>query len=64
MSAAKTKEAQPLANGKAGAAIAVEKIVKKYGDFEAVKGVSFEVAKGRYLDFWAQTAPGRARSSA
>ena len=25
------------------AAIAVEKIVKKYGDFEAVKGVTFDV---------------------
>ena len=44
MSAARKHEAAPVAPGKPGPAIAVEKIVKRYGNFEAVKGVDFEVA--------------------
>jgi ABC-type uncharacterized transport system ATPase subunit len=31
------------------AAIAVEHIVKRYGDFEAVKDVNFSVSRGRDL---------------
>ena len=31
---------------RADAVIAVENIVKRYGDFEAVKGITFEVEDG------------------
>lgn len=42
------------------AAIAVENIVKRYGDFEAVKDITFEVAKGEILACSDPTAPARA----
>jgi len=47
--------------GHEGQAIAVENIVKKYGDFEAVKGVTFDVKDGEIFGLMAQA---RARSSA
>ena len=40
-----------MSSGKAGgAAIVVDNIVKRYGDFEAVGGITFEVADGEILD--------------
>ena len=48
-------------NGAAGlpAAIRVEKIVKKYGDFEAVKGVDFEVAEGEIFGLLGPNGAGK-----
>src|ERR1700760_5036495 len=41
------------------AAIRVEKIVKKYGDFEAVKGVNFEVAEGEIFGLLGPNGAGK-----
>ncbi len=46
-------------NGAAPAAIAVEKIVKKYGAFEAVKGVSFSVAEGEIFGLLGPNGAGK-----
>jgi len=58
MTASKTKDLQ-AANGKPVPAIAVEKIVKKYGDFEAVKGVDFEVAEGEIFGLLGPNGAGK-----
>jgi ABC-2 type transport system ATP-binding protein len=44
---------------KAGAAIAVENIVKRYGDFEAVKGITFEVADGEIFGLLGPNGAGK-----
>ncbi len=59
MTAAKTKESPPPLNGKPAAAIAVEKIFKLYGTFEAVKGVSFEVAEGEIFGLLGPNGAGK-----
>jgi ABC-2 type transport system ATP-binding protein len=43
----------------AAAAIAVEEIVKRYGDFEAVKGVSFSVAEGEIFGLLGPNGAGK-----
>ena len=42
-----------------GAAIRVEHIVKKFGDFEAVKGVNFEVAEGEIFGLLGPNGAGK-----
>jgi ABC-2 type transport system ATP-binding protein len=42
-----------------GPAIKVEKIVKRYGDFEAVKGVDFEVAEGEIFGLLGPNGAGK-----
>ena len=39
--------------------IAVENIVKRYGDFEAVKGISFEVADGEIFGLLGPNGAGK-----
>ena len=43
----------------AGAAIAVENIVKRYGDFEAVGGITFEVADGEIFGLLGPNGAGK-----
>ena len=53
---------QPAVNGRNGtaaAAIAVENIVKKYGAFEAVKGVSFSVEEGEIFGLLGPNGAGK-----
>jgi ABC-2 type transport system ATP-binding protein len=59
MSAARKPEAAPAVPGKPVPAIAVEKIVKRYGDFEAVKGVDFEVAEGEIFGLLGPNGAGK-----
>ncbi len=46
-------------HSQAGAAIRVENIVKKYGDFEAVKGVNFQVADGEIFGLLGPNGAGK-----
>jgi ABC-2 type transport system ATP-binding protein len=51
---------QPVnGNGVAPPAMAVENIVKRYGDFEAVKGVSFSVAEGEIFGLLGPNGAGK-----
>jgi len=36
--------------------IVLEDVVKKFGDFTAVNGVSLKILRGEFLVSWAQTA--------
>ncbi|HEY3990927.1 MAG TPA: ATP-binding cassette domain-containing protein [Acidobacteriaceae bacterium] len=45
--------------GKPGAAISVENIVKRYGDFEAVAGITFEVADGEIFGLLGPNGAGK-----
>jgi ABC-2 type transport system ATP-binding protein len=45
--------------GKARAAISVENIVKRYGDFEAVAGITFEVAEGEIFGLLGPNGAGK-----
>src|ERR1035441_1029740 len=45
--------------GNSQPAIAVENIVKRYGDFEAVKGVSFSVADGEIFGLLGPNGAGK-----
>lgn len=47
------------ASNKPRAAIAVENIVKRYGDFEAVKGVTFDVAEGEIFGLLGPNGAGK-----
>jgi hypothetical protein len=44
-------------------AIDVQQIVKKFGEFTAVNGISFAVPEGEIFDSWDRTAPASRRSS-
>jgi ABC-2 type transport system ATP-binding protein len=46
-------------NGRGPAAIKVENIVKRYGNFEAVKGVNFEVANGEIFGLLGPNGAGK-----
>ena len=46
-------------NGTRPTAMAVEKIVKRYGDFEAVKGISFDVAEGEIFGLLGPNGAGK-----
>jgi ABC-2 type transport system ATP-binding protein len=59
MSGARKSEPAPVATAEPGPAIAVEKIVKRYGDFEAVKGVDFEVAEGEIFGLLGPNGAGK-----
>jgi len=65
-----TAQAQPgpalKGNSSAAAPVAMEvdHIVKRYGDFEAVKGVSFSVAEGEIFGLLGPNGAGKAHLSA
>jgi ABC-2 type transport system ATP-binding protein len=56
MSAAGTNGAT---NGKGPVAMSVENIVKRYGDFEAVKGISFSVSEGEIFGLLGPNGAGK-----
>ncbi|HEX8710758.1 MAG TPA: ATP-binding cassette domain-containing protein [Terracidiphilus sp.] len=49
----------PATNGTASVAMAVENIVKRYGDFEAVKGISFSVHEGEIFGLLGPNGAGK-----
>jgi ABC-2 type transport system ATP-binding protein len=49
----------PGTNGAAPVAMAVEQIVKRYGDFEAVKGISFSVHEGEIFGLLGPNGAGK-----
>ena len=49
----------PAVNGASHPAIVVEKIVKRYGSFEAVKGVDFQVAEGEIFGLLGPNGAGK-----
>jgi ABC-2 type transport system ATP-binding protein len=49
----------PATNGTAPVAMSVEKIVKRYGDFEAVKGITFEVHEGEIFGLLGPNGAGK-----
>jgi ABC-2 type transport system ATP-binding protein len=49
----------PATNGAAPVAMAVENIVKRYGDFEAVKGISFSVHEGEIFGLLGPNGAGK-----
>ena len=55
----KQRPIQPAAGGEPAPAIAVENIVKRYGDFEAVKGISFSVADGEIFGLLGPNGAGK-----
>ncbi|HEU5350594.1 MAG TPA: ATP-binding cassette domain-containing protein [Terracidiphilus sp.] len=60
MSTAAGAENGTRANGHGGpVAMAVEKIVKRYGDFEAVKGIDFEVHEGEIFGLLGPNGAGK-----
>ncbi|HEY2471705.1 MAG TPA: ATP-binding cassette domain-containing protein [Terracidiphilus sp.] len=59
MSSAKAVRAKGAGDTGSSAAIRVENIVKKYGDFEAVKGVNFEVAEGEIFGLLGPNGAGK-----
>ena len=55
----KAPPVQPVQPVRRLPAIAVEKIVKRYGDFEAVKGITFEVADGEIFGLLGPNGAGK-----
>ena len=55
----KPSSTQPSSSIQTGPAIAVENIVKRYGDFEAVKGVTFQVAEGEIFGLLGPNGAGK-----
>src|ERR1700735_95254 len=55
----KSREGSQAAVAEPIPAIKVEKIVKRYGDFEAVKGVDFEVAEGEIFGLLGPNGAGK-----
>ena len=55
----KAHDGGPVAVATAGPAIAVEEIVKRYGAFEAVKGISFEVQDGEIFGLLGPNGAGK-----
>ena len=55
---------QAVKNAAPPMSIFVENIIKRYGTFEAVKGISFEVKDGEIFGLLGPMAPARAPSFA
>ena len=55
----KRQAGEPMNAGQPQPAIAVENIVKRYGDFEAVKGITFDVAEGEIFGLLGPNGAGK-----